>query len=56
MANINPVIEESWKRVLWDEFNAPYFAQLKDFLVNHLPKLYVKLRVLKHRKRAKDTE
>ncbi|MBO4220250.1 MAG: B12-binding domain-containing radical SAM protein [Clostridia bacterium] len=30
--------------------------KLKDFLVNHLPKLYVKLRVLKHRKRAKDTE
>lgn len=33
MANINPDIEESWKRVLWNEFNAPYFAQLKDFLV-----------------------
>ena len=33
MANINPVIEESWKQVLWEEFNAPYFAHLKDFLV-----------------------
>ena len=32
MANINPTIEDSWKRVLWDQFQAPYFASLKDFL------------------------
>ncbi len=30
---IDPQIEESWKRVLWDQFQAPYFAQLKQFLV-----------------------
>ena len=30
---INPQIEDSWKRVLWDQFQAPYFAQLKAFLV-----------------------
>lgn len=30
---INPVIEESWKRVLIDQFNAPYFLQLKEFLI-----------------------
>ena len=29
---------------------------LKDFLVNHLPKLYLKLRVLKHKKRAQKTD
>lgn len=30
---VNPIIEESWKRVLWDQFQAPYFAELKAFLV-----------------------
>ncbi len=33
MSKINPVIEESWKTVLSDEFSATYFAQLKAFLV-----------------------
>ena len=27
---------------------------LKNFLVDHLPKVYMKLRVLKHRKKAKN--
>lgn len=31
--SINPTIEESWKEVLWDQFQAPYFAELKKFLV-----------------------
>lgn len=31
---INPAIEESWKRVLLDQFNAPYFLQLKEFLID----------------------
>ena len=30
---VNPIIDESWKRVLWDQFQAPYFAELKAFLV-----------------------
>lgn len=30
---INPVIEESWKKVLRDEFSAPYFMELKNFLI-----------------------
>lgn len=30
---INPDIDESWKKVLWDEFQQPYFAELKRFLV-----------------------
>lgn len=30
---IDPKIEESWKRVLFDEFNKPYFVALKQFLV-----------------------
>lgn len=30
---INPAIEDSWKQVLWDQFQAPYFSALKDFLV-----------------------
>lgn len=34
MGKIDPKIHHSWKEVLKDEFNAPYFATLKDFLVN----------------------
>ena len=30
---INPKIEPSWLEVLRPQFEAPYFAQLKDFLV-----------------------
>ncbi|MBR6903587.1 MAG: uracil-DNA glycosylase [Bacteroidales bacterium] len=30
---MNPNIEPSWKQVLWDQFQAPYFAELKAFLV-----------------------
>jgi uracil-DNA glycosylase len=30
--SINPDIEESWKSVLWDEFQKPYFRDLKTFL------------------------
>lgn len=29
---IEPKIEESWKRVLFDEFQKPYFTALKEFL------------------------
>src|SRR5690348_15382078 len=34
MGSINPEIEESWKRVLEEEFEAPYFTDLKKFLLN----------------------
>lgn len=30
--NVNPQIDESWKNQLIEEFQAPYFAQLKAFL------------------------
>ena len=30
---ITPQIENSWKQVLWDQFQAPYFAELKRFLI-----------------------
>jgi uracil-DNA glycosylase len=33
MEKINPVIEESWKEILEDEFSKPYFAELKQFLL-----------------------
>ena len=33
MTSINPKLESSWKEVLQDEFNAPYFENLKQFLV-----------------------
>jgi uracil-DNA glycosylase len=33
MEQIRPAIEESWRNVLLGEFNKPYFADLKDFLV-----------------------
>ncbi len=31
--SINPVIHESWLRILKDEFSAPYFIELKRFLI-----------------------
>lgn len=31
---VKPQIEDSWFKVLEEEFNAPYFAALKDFLKN----------------------
>jgi uracil-DNA glycosylase len=31
---VNPQIEESWKEVLKDEFEKPYFKELKDFLID----------------------
>lgn len=33
MSAVNPVIEEGWKEVLWDEFQSPYFGELKEFLL-----------------------
>ncbi|NLI25712.1 MAG: uracil-DNA glycosylase [Bacteroidales bacterium] len=33
MGEVNPKIHESWLEVLRDEFEAPYFSALKDFLV-----------------------
>ncbi len=36
--SISPKIGESWKRVLEPEFSAPYFAQLKRFLVEEKQK------------------
>ncbi len=38
---IDPKIEESWKRVLMDEFNKPYFVALKEFLVEEKKKYMV---------------
>jgi len=35
---INPKIEESWKAVLFDEFQKPYFEELKRFLVEEKQK------------------
>ena len=33
MDKVSPQIEESWKRILAKEFNAPYFLELKKFLL-----------------------
>lgn len=33
MSDINPNIEEGWKEILWEEFQSPYFSELKSFLV-----------------------
>jgi uracil-DNA glycosylase len=38
MAEVNPTIDESWKEVLLNEFKSPYFAQLKQFLVEEKKK------------------
>ena len=29
---IDPQIESSWKKILWDEFQKPYFSEIKSFL------------------------
>ena len=36
MQAVDPVIEDGWKKVLWDEFQSLYFAELKAFLVEEL--------------------
>jgi uracil-DNA glycosylase len=41
MGNINPTIEESWKAVLSDEFNKPYFLELKEFLIEEKKKFRI---------------
>jgi uracil-DNA glycosylase len=41
MEPIKPVIEESWKRVLHDEFSKSYFVDLKEFLVEEKKKFRV---------------
>ncbi len=33
MSGVNPQIESSWKSILNDEFKAPYFRELKEFLI-----------------------
>lgn len=33
MSTVNPQIEQSWKHLLHDEFQLPYFAELKKFLL-----------------------
>lgn len=38
---INPQIETSWKEVLCDEFEKPYFSELKEFLVEEKSKFTV---------------
>ena len=41
MDKINPVLEETWKNILEDEFNKPYFAELKQFLLEEKKKYKV---------------
>lgn len=38
MATVNPKIEDSWKQMLADQFEASYFAQLKMFLLEEKAK------------------
>jgi uracil-DNA glycosylase len=41
VSDINPVIEESWKNVLIDEFQKPYFKQIKKTLVEEKLKYHI---------------
>jgi uracil-DNA glycosylase len=41
MQEINPVIEKGWKEVLWEEFQSPYFSELKAFLVDEKKKFSI---------------
>ncbi|MEN8201252.1 MAG: uracil-DNA glycosylase [Bacteroidota bacterium] len=38
MQAVNPHIEEGWKQILMDEFQSPYFSDLKAFLVEEKKK------------------
>ncbi|MEW5844861.1 MAG: uracil-DNA glycosylase [Bacteroidota bacterium] len=38
---MKPQIEESWKKVLYDEFNKEYFVKLKEFLIDEKKKYTV---------------
>jgi len=38
MQNIDPIIEEGWKSVMMEEFQSPYFATLKEFLLEEKKK------------------
>jgi uracil-DNA glycosylase len=41
MGDINPTIEESWKAVLYEEFNKQYFKELKEFLIEEKKKFRI---------------
>lgn len=41
MERIDPKIEESWKAVLAEEFNKPYFLELKEFLTEERKKYVI---------------
>lgn len=36
MSEMNPIIDESWKKVLENEFNSSYFFDLKQFLIEEM--------------------
>jgi len=38
MEKIHPILEESWKKVLEEEFSKPYFSDLKQFLIEEKKK------------------
>jgi uracil-DNA glycosylase len=41
MPVINPQIEESWKKILKDEFDSQYFIELKEFLIEEKNKYII---------------
>jgi len=41
MSKVSPIIEDSWKKELKDEFNSTYFEQLKEFLVDEKSKFTI---------------
>lgn len=38
MNYVDPIIEESWKKVLWEEFQSDYFHALREFLIEEREK------------------
>ena len=41
MTEVNPKLEESWKKRLSEEFHSPYFKKLKDFLLEEKKKVEI---------------
>lgn len=41
MQEIDPIIEQGWKEILWEEFQSPYFSELKEFLIEDKKKFTI---------------
>ena len=41
MQEIDPIIEQGWREILWEEFQSSYFSELKEFLIEDKKKFTI---------------